>query len=512
MKSANKPNRFGNSLCILAIVSVFFAGACGGDDPVQPEIPTDQPEIPSDNNDDVVVEGDIVFTVGDGSSDISTPFAVAGGDELNLEIKQNNTYTQGGKVYTVEPKAAIKLKAKNASNFVEDLEALSTQIETADPVVSESGTNPVTALYKGSFATLGQSFDFETSYEVYKTENGDEMPYLKFGEPKLVNIEVKQRATTRVIVNDTTYYDVKAQFEVPLSGVNTEEELNKTLSFDVNYTGGVVTSTDVPVELVKTEYRKDMLYHAPHDNISSTSQCVVYRDNYYSDGSVKTDEFYGLRWDFLERGVAVSHRGTLIDGESGVNAVYTQDNALFYRTIYHNEDIDDDGVQKAICSTEIYGEGVPDLSGLLVTWRGALDWTSIDASGTPPNDWSLYQSEVGDGSMYDASNPVDGFYVYNVGNSVDNSIKYKKNGSWTTLFTLNLILNWYDRFFSIDGEVISFEEYRPVIQDTKNALTYEEVGATSTRGPARVYTLEAKGKYLEKDIHLMLVDTVYVTK
>ena len=334
MKSANKLNRFGNSLCILAIVSVFFVGACGGDDPVQPEIPTDQPEIPSDNNDEVV-EGDIVFTVGDGSSDISTPFAVAGGDELNLEIKQNNTYTQGGKVYTVEPKAAIKLKAKNASNFVEDLEALSTQIETADPVVSESGTNPVTALYKGSFATLGQSFDFETSYEVYKTENGDEMPYLKFGEPKLVNIEVKQRATTRVIVSDTTYYDVVAKFEVGIEGVNTKDKLNKTLSFDVNYTGGVVTSTDIPVELVKTEYRKDMLYHAPHDNISSTSQCVVYRDNYYSDGSVKTDEFYGFRWDFLERGVAVSHRGTLIDGESGVNAVYTQDNALFYRTIFN---------------------------------------------------------------------------------------------------------------------------------------------------------------------------------
>ena len=512
MKSANKPNRFGNILCILAIVSVFFAGACGGDDPVQPEIPTDQPEIPSDNNDDVVVEGDIVFTVGDGSSDISTPFAVAGGDELNLEIKQKNSYTQGGKVYTVEPKAAIKLKAENATNFVEDLEALSTQIETADPVVSESGTNPVTALYKGSFATLGQSFDFETSYEVYETENGEEMPYLKFSEPKLVNIEVKQRATTRVIVSDTTYYDVVAKFEVGIEGVNTKDKLNETLSFDVNYTGGVVTSTDVPVELVKTEYRKDMLYHAPHDNISSTSQCVVYRDNYYSDGSVKTDEFYGLRWDFLERSVAVSNRGTLVEGEIGVHPVYTLDNALFYRTIYHNKVVDDDGVQKYTCSTEIYGEGVPDLSGLLVTWSGALDWTTVDAAVTPPSDLGLYGSEAGDGSMYDASNPVDGFYFYYVYNSVDNFIKYKKNGSWTTLFSLGILLNWYDRFFSIDGEVISFEEYRPVIQDTKNALTYEEVGATSTRGPARVYTLEAKGKYLEKDIHLMLVDTVYVTK
>ena len=155
---------------------------------------------------------------------------------------------------------------------------------------------------------------------------------------------------------------------------------------------------------------------------------------------------------------------------------------------------------------------MPDLSGLLITWSGALDWTSDYAEKTPPSDLGLYGSEAGDGSMYDASNPIDGFYFYYVYNSVDNFIKYKKNGSWTTLFSLGILLNWYDRFFSIDGEVISFEEYRPVIQDTKNALTYEEVCATSTRGPARVYTLEAKGKYLEKDIHLMLVDTVYVTK
>lgn len=512
MKSENKPNRFGNSLCILAIVSVFFAGACGGDDPVQPEIPTDQPEIPSDNNDDVVVEGDIVFTVGDGSSDISIPFAVAGGDELNLEIKQNNTYTQGGKVYTVEPKAAIKLKAKNASNFVEEFEALSTVIETEDPVVSKSGENPQINLYKGSFATLGQVFDFETSYEVYETENGEEMPYLKFSEPKLVNIEVKQRATTRVIVSDTTYYDVVAKFEVSIEGVNTKDKLNETLSFDVNYTGGVVTTKDVPIELVKTEYRKDMLCHAPHDNISSTSQCVVYRDNYYSDGSVKTDEFYGLRWDFLERSASIIPYGTIVDGKVGNDYVATLDNSLFYKVKYHKKDVGDYGTYTHIASTEIYGEGVPDLSGLSVTWLGALDWTSDYAGITPPSDLGLYGSEAGDGSMYDASNPVDGFYFYYVYNSVDNLVEYKKNGSWTTLFALDLILNWYDRFFSIDGEVISFEEYRPVVQDTKNALTYEEVGATSTRGPARVYTLEAKGKYLEKDIHLMLVDTVYVTK
>lgn len=447
-----------------------------------------------------------------GSGTASEPYEVSGDAPLSVTLQAVSHYTDAsGGQHTAKPMASVSLKAKNAANFVGELEALSTLIQTQDPTVTQTGDNPVVYHYRGSFATLGQVFDLETSYEVYRTENGEVMPYLKFGEPKLVKIEVRERARTRAVVNDTTYYDVTAKFELPVEGVNTKEELNETLSFDVNYTGGVVTSTDVPVELVKTEYRKDMLYHAPHDNISSTSQCVVYRDNYYSDGSVKTDEFYGLRWDFLERGVAVSNRGTLVEGESGVNPVYTLDNALFYRIIYHNKVMGDDGVQKTICSTEIYGEGVPDLSGLSVTWQGALDWTSDYAEKTPPSDLGLYGSEAGDGSMYDASNPVDGFYFYPVDNSVDNFVEYKKNGSWTTLFALKLILNWYDRFFSIDGEVISFEEYRPVVRDTQNALTYEEVPATANRGPARVYTLEAKGEYLGKEIHLMLVDTVFVT-
>ena len=446
-----------------------------------------------------------------GSGTASEPYEVSGDAPLSVTLQAVSHYTDAsGGQHTAKPMASVSLKAKNAANFVGELEALSTLIQTQDPTVTQTGDNPVVYHYKGSFATLGQSFDFETSYEVYKTENGDEMPYLKFGEPKLVKIEVKERATTRVIVNDTTYYDVKAQFEIPLEGVNTKEKLNETLSFDVNYTGGVVTSSDVPVELLKTEYRKDMLYHAPHDNIGSTSQCVVYRDNYYSDGSVKTDEFYGLRWSFLGRRVLVNSTGHLVDGEIGVNAVYTQDDALFYRTIYHNKIVDDDGIYTSFASTEIYGEGVPELSDLYCISMDCLDWTSDPLYG-PPSELNKYVAEVG-GANYNETEPKDGFFRYTVDNSVYNFIKFKKNGVSTTLFSLNMGLIWHDRFFSIDGEVISFEEFRPTIQDTKFATTYEEVEATSTRGPARVYTAEAKGEYLGKEIHLMIVDTVFVTK
>lgn len=509
MKSENKPNRFGNSLCILAIVSVFFAGACGGDDPVQPEIPTDQPEIPSDNNDDVVVEGDIVFTVGDGSSDISTPFAVAGGDELNLEIKQKNSYTQGGKVYTVEPKAAIKLKAKNASNFVEDLEALSTQIETADPVVSESGTNPVTALYKGSFATLGQSFDFETSYEVYKTENGDEMPYLKFGEPKLVNIEVKQRATTRVIVSDTTYYDVVAKFEVGIEGVNTKDKLNETLSFDVNYTGGVVTTKDVPIELVKTEYRKDMLFHAPHDNLMAANQAVVYRDRYYSDGSIQTDTLSGLRFNFLEYGNNISRlKSSDVCGEGEVEVELAEGLTIKHGKAEYYKDYA--GVVRCYSSVEI-----PDFENLDISPSGTLDWENVDFPDrdVPSENLTDYKSEGGT-NHFDTANPIDDFYYNKVTNDCVTYFRYKYNGKFYTFLEFSQLAAWYDRFACVDGNVISFEEFRPSIKqlDWVSKYHYKELEATVTRGPARVYTSEFKGTFLDQEIHLICVDTVYVAK
>lgn len=453
-----------------------------------------------------------------GAGTAASPYMTVSAAPLGVSLQAECHYTDArGLLHTYSPQATLSLTARRAMAVAADAEALGTQIQTADGTLTTEGTTPAVYTYRQTLATSGaegQQFDVELRYEAYTAADGTALPYLQLSEPRLVGIEVKERSATRLttMVYDTVRYDVTARFEVDVEAVNTTDALSQTLTLAMHYEGGVVNAQEVEVELVKTEYRKEMLYHAPHDNISSTSQCVVYRDNYYSDGSVKTDEFYGLRWDFLPRAVYVSTRGTLVEGEAGGNAVYAQDNDLFYKVTYHMKDVGDYGTYISVASTEIYGEGVPELNDLSVIWDGALDWTTIEAQNTVPSDLGMYGSEAGDGSMYDASNPADGFYVYPVDNSVDNFIEYKKNGSWTTLFSLRLLLNWYDRFFSIDGQVIGFEEYRPVVRDTQNALTYEEVPATATRGPARVYTLEAKGEYLSKEIHLMLVDTVYVTK
>ena len=132
-----------------------------------------------------------------GSGTASEPYEVSGDAPLSVTLQAVSHYTDAsGGQHTAKPTASVSLKAKNAANFVGELEALSTLIQTQDPTVTQTGDNPVVYHYRGSFATLGQVFDLETSYEVYRTENGEVMPYLKFGEPKLVKIEVRERART----------------------------------------------------------------------------------------------------------------------------------------------------------------------------------------------------------------------------------------------------------------------------------------------------------------------------
>ena len=76
------------------------------------------------------------------------------------------------------------------------------------------------------------------------------------------------------------------------------------------------------------------------------------------------------------------------------------------------------------------------------------------------------------------------------------------------------LAKWYDRFACVDGNVISFDEFRPSIKRLTicNKYRYEALEATTTRGPARVFTSEFKGTFLDQEIHLICVDTVYVAK
>lgn len=154
--------------------------------------------------------------------------------------------------------------------------------------------------------------------------------------------------------------------------------------------------------------------------------------------------------------------------------------------------------------------GVPDMDNVYGRASGGLDWTDEDAvSGRPSKDLSEYQTFV-EGTYYDASNPQDGIYYYPVDNSVGNKVRYKHNGKYYEFIHPSFAVMWYDRIASMNGKLITFEEFRPTIRDISNFWDYEEV--ESSHGPARVYKAEVKGTYLGKEMHLISIDTVYVVK
>lgn len=418
------------------------------------------------------LSGEIDYTINGGSS---SSFNVSAGEEASVVLKQTSVYSLNGQeLYRYEPEAVISFKALNSEVYVESLDALKTLIESEDATKSSSGSNPKKYSYLKSLATNGQSFDFSASYEVYNAENGEEMPYLKVGEPRLVSIDAVER-TSRATVNDTVFYDVKAVFEVDVEGVNVEKALAQTISFEVNYEGGVVSKTEGPVELVSTDYRKDLIYLEPVGNLIARTSCVVYRDRKYSDGSVQTDSIYGGPWMMLEGGAALSKRSSAdIFSFSSIEA---SDNGA--------------GIYIKSASVE-----VPDLEHITIYNEGGMNDKS-------PGSYSTYLAES-DRSVYNSANPVEGWYYYKVSNQTFLSINYADDNSDEELFRCNLQASYYDRFLYVDGKLIDFAEFRPSWDDG--------VFTTSDVSGGKVYTLECKGSYAGQEVHLKTLVTVTAKK
>lgn len=155
--------------------------------------------------------------------------------ELILDINQVGMFSRDGEsIYSAEPKATIKLSVDDGVSSATRSELLRDDNWTISTDTSTSGDDPVTNVYKKTFGACGKTICFDTSYEVYKLDGNDNIPYLEIKEPKLVMVEISDEYTTRADV-ETRYYDVKATFEVELLGQNVESPVGETLSFVVSY-------------------------------------------------------------------------------------------------------------------------------------------------------------------------------------------------------------------------------------------------------------------------------------
>jgi len=440
--------------------------------------------------------GSVVYTINDKEGEVKSPFIVNGADSLLLEIKEKSTYaTPDTSVYAFEPKAAVSLKVKNDTAFVEKYELLSTWIETEEPEASTNGDNPTSTLYERVFATSSQEFLFETMYEVYTAQSGDEMPYLMIGEPKCIGIEVteqKNDATTRGFVYDTVYYDVKAKFEVELKGVNVSDELVNTLEFEVNYVGGVINATEI-VELVNITYRKDQVFYEGHDNLDPRSQCEVYRDRHYSDGHVETDEFYGVPWFWLEYLYTFAVNDDIFAMDTVL--VFSPDFSVAYGGFREIND------RKYLHCELHLSMQVPDVEYIEKIDNVLRD----DKAGVYDES---YRAELKDYN-FNPDSLIVGWYYKEYVKTCVKWLKYVKNANDTFFRRYRWTVSYYDRFFCIDDTIIGFEEYRPNIFWTDK---FEDFEGDETKGPGKIFKWELHGDYLNQDIRGILTDTIYTPK
>ena len=438
--------------------------------------------------------GNVSYDINGGSA---TSFSLDGGKELSLVINQTSTYAKEGEaVYTYEPKAKIKLKASKATVEASNPELFEAISQKGDVTSKVEGKNPLTYNILKSFTSQGQVFDFETSYEVYTSNDGDEMPYLKIGEPKCVGIEVKEADATRAV--ETTYYDVKAKFEVDVIGVNVTDPINETLSFEVTYNGSVSVVKDDPVELVKIEYRKNAIYTPPHDNIYPSCRTIVYRDRYYSDGNVETDTFAGPNYIWFGRCPSIMSKTRVTEVDSLVK--FNSNYEVYYRTYTKN---DNDGINNYATGSCV----VPDLDELELR---EADANKENFVGFVDGYDSRYQMDFSN-VKFNPDAPQDGWYMCNIYESKVYTVTCQRSG-YNIVRRYEMSFTYMDRFLYVDDTAIGFPECRVSYDNGGPVLSQKDIPGTSEYGPGRVYRVDLSGEILGQKFHYFIADTLYTFK
>jgi hypothetical protein len=67
-------------------------------------------------------------------------------------------------------------------------------------------------------------------------------------------------------------------------------------------------------------------------------------------------------------------------------------------------------------------------------------------------------------------------------------------------------MGFFDRFRYLDGKIIDFTEY---YMETDFNFNEEDITMPDGITPAKVYTLEQKSKYLDRDFYGVVIDTVF---
>lgn len=429
-----------------------------------------------------------------GTASISSPFVANLGEVMSLLFKQNSDYTDAyGNLLSCEPEARISLSAETDTLYVQEKEDLEGVPASQNFVFNPSGENPLLYSATQRFELGTQHLQLEMSYEIYTAtdvENNEiEMPYLKQNATIPSAATVSELSTAIGEMADTTFYEVRVPIKLETVYVGTADENVQTTEIVASYIGAIVTWKEEP-ELVKVEYRTGYVWEEAHDNLPLLYYAKVYRDRYYSNGEVFTDEFVDVGHPVESVSSIYPEEETSLDIENGEKIIFHS---------YRREEKDSISI--------VYGEAeVPNLD-LLTT-----DLSDDRYTTSPAGTWDdyliskLYQNEFAsiDASFCQQSwencDMATGWYFKDIGYIRSIDVNYNGVSLWLDIRRYNLKPEFYDQYLAIDGKRIDFLKYQP--QHTYN-FTVED------KGNSRIYKYECWSKFMGKTFYLATVDTIY---
>ena len=406
-----------------------------------------------------------------GTNSTSSPFLVNPKEKLSLLFKQNSSYTDSyGNKMSCEPEAKIKIFAQADTIYATKKEELEGIPASHDFVFTASGEDPVLYSAIQLFELGVQHIQLEMSYEVYTAkdiENNEiTMPYLK------QNATITDAATVSVLSTvtsskaDTTFYEVKVPIKLETIDVETTDENIQTFELVVSYIGAVVTLKEVP-ELVRVEYRTGYVWEEAHHNLPLLYYAKVYRDRYYSNGEVFTDEF-------VDNGHPADVKvcvDTQLDDypqnypSEGVFEYDIDDGATDFITYQAGEVLENDSIRIVHCSATISGNPLEIQTRMMDGDRNNTpgEWDSYITSKLYDSSLDIAKNIPSNGT-YPSSIRQSGWYFQNL--TYDNILSIILPNDIREIFISYVDVNQYDQYLVIDGRRIEFTDYYPERENT----------------------------------------------
>lgn len=390
-----------------------------------------------------------------GTASISSPFVANPGEVMSLLFKQNSEYTDAyGNLLSCEPEARISLSAETDTLYVQAKEDLEGVPASQNFVFNPSGENPLLYSATQRFELGTQHLQLEMSYEIYTAtdvENNEiEMPYLKQNATIPSAATVSELSTATGEMADTTFYEVRVPIKLETVYVGTADENVQTVEIVASYIGAIVTWKEEP-ELVKVEYRTGYVWEEAHHNLPLLYYAKVYRDRYYSNGEVFTDEF-----------VDAGHMVGLVTSMNPEDGSYALEDGAEISLKHISDNIND-----SICIRD-YNIQVTSLDAVSanygedVIYSEAGKWDEYLVSKLYEENSFILATDIPSNNQWETTELQTGWYFKDIRGYRRHNFNYQgPTIMWDGCMIYQISLVVYDQFLAIDGRLIDFLKYRP---------------------------------------------------